>query len=348
MRNSNTRRRLTRLFCASGMVVFAAALAACGHSSPESIHQPGGLAFDADGGRLYVVTPSTVTEIDPTTGKAQQVLTFKSGSYVLALHGSTAYLTAIINSGSIFSTIVRPIDLRTRQALRTITVSSDLSGLVVAPDGAKAYGIDDGRVDGGSGIVPIDVTTGIVGRTIAIADPSNVAITPDGRLAYVTSTSEGTVTPIDLTTGRTNQPIRVAHANTIGIDPDGTTALVGSNNLEAGGGSGTDYITPIDLATGQTRASIPVDVSPVAFGFAPNGAEVYVVNYGGGLPGNGSITPIDLATDRGGPTICMPGAPFDMAVSPRGDAAYISLAAANQVRRVDLPLRGQVCALRAP
>jgi len=70
-----------------------------------------------------------------------------------------------------------------------------------------------------------------------------IAITPDGRTAYVVDSGQGngdTVTPINLATGKPGRPIKVGKdPAAITITPNGRTAYV-SNGL-------SDTITPIRI-----------------------------------------------------------------------------------------------------
>ncbi len=98
-------------------------------------------------------------------------------------------------------------------------------------------------------MTPIDVATGRTGTPIRVGSgPWGIAITPDGKTAYVANYGANgggnTVTPIDVATGRAGTPIRVGDGPVaIAITPDGTTAYV----TNYGGGT----VTPIDVATGR-------------------------------------------------------------------------------------------------
>ena len=75
-------------------------------------------------------------------------------------------------------------------------------------------------------------------------DPQSIAVTPDGKTAYVTNTGSGTVTPISLAKHRPGRAIKVGTApQAIAVTPDGRTVYV----LDWGSAA----VTPIDTATGQ-------------------------------------------------------------------------------------------------
>src|SRR6185437_911400 len=103
----------------------------------------------------------------------------------------------------------------------------------------------------GSGhtVTPIDVATGRAGSPIKVGDgPDAIAITPDGKTAYVANYGNqngngDTMTPIDVATGRTGTPIKVGSGPwAIAITPDGKTAFVANYGANSG-----NTVTPIDL-----------------------------------------------------------------------------------------------------
>jgi YVTN family beta-propeller protein len=100
------------------------------------------------------------------------------------------------------------------------------------------------------------------GRTLVVADdPVILAITPNGRTAYVANAGDGTVTPISTATNTAGKPIRVGHTpRAIAITPDGKTAYVVNN------GSGT--VTPISIVTDRADQPISVGLYPVAIAIA--------------------------------------------------------------------------------
>ena len=113
-----------------------------------------------------------------------------------------------------------------------------------------------------SAVIAIRAAPGARGREIrAGAVPYAVAVTPDGKTAYVTNYSDGTVIPISTATN-TAPPIRTGQGPSyIAITPYGKTAYVSNQ------GSGT--VTPIDTATNTPGTPIPVRPSPGPIAIAP-------------------------------------------------------------------------------
>jgi DNA-binding beta-propeller fold protein YncE len=167
-------------------------------------------------------------------------------------------------------------------------------------------------------LVPVDVTTGIADAPLLIdPDPTSIAITPDGRYAYVGDGDTGTVTPISLANGTVGTPNQVASAagvTALALTPSGATLLAVVNPT----GYDTGSVVPITLASGAVGAPIPVGADPVAIAVTPDGGTAYVVN-----AGDGTITPISLAGDTPGVPISVGVDPIGIAITPSGGTAYV-------------------------
>jgi YVTN family beta-propeller protein len=201
-------------------------------------------------------------------------------------------------------------------------------------------------------VTPVNLVTRRAGPAIAVgADPRAIAITPDGRIAYVVDSGSGTVTPISTVTRRAGPAIAVgADPRAIAITPDGRTAYVTDS------GSGT--VTPISTATKQAGPPITVGADPRALAVTPDGRFLYVLNWEGGsvtpiatatnqpgrpirtgsFPaaiaiarglayvanyGSGTVTPIATGTGRAGRPIPVGQAPDAVAITPGGRTAYV-------------------------
>ncbi len=175
-------------------------------------------------------------------------------------------------------------------------------------------------------MTPIDLATGEPGPEIKVGEWSyGVAITPDGKTAYVTNLVSGTVTPIDLATDKPGPEIKVGdHPFGIAIAPDGKTAYVTN--------AWSNSVTPIDIATNEPGPEIPVGAEPLRIAITPDGETAYVVTRG-----YGSVTPIDLTTDEAEPEIEIAGKdPFGIAITPNGEIAYVANEGSNTVTPIDI------------
>ena len=213
--------------------------------------------------------------------------------------------------------------------------------------------VSNGR---GGTVTPIDTATNTPGPPIPIGrGPGLIAITPDGKTAYVTS-DESIVVPIDTATGTPGAPIRVGvnrpglhdQPDGIAITPDGKTVYV------ANIGSGT--VTPIDTATNTPGEPVEVGVRPRAIVITPDGKTAYVVNQSRpqpppwhsyeaekrGLPQpapdpRGTATPIDTATNVPGKPIDVGSEPFAITVTPDGKTVYVANTWENTGRPASAP-----------
>jgi YVTN family beta-propeller protein len=264
-----------------------------------------------------VVSTSSQLNGQPGTAQTTQICTVTG----TAGHGRSA--RPVPRQPSFFDALNSPC-FHTHEP-HSKTLLDDIIGIIrakhmipaasVGPSGTTptAYVADSG---GGAGdtVTPIDLATGTRGSPITVGNyPEGIAITPDGKTAYVTNFNDGTVTPIDLATGTPGPPITVGkEPEGIAITPDGKTAYV------ANAGDGT--VTPITLATSTPGPPIIVGNGPLAIAITPDGKTAYVADGGGG---NGNtVTPIDLATGAPGPPITVGNYPYAIAITPDGKTAY--------------------------
>ncbi len=187
-------------------------------------------------------------------------------------------------------------------------------------------------------IIPVDLADGRAGKPIAVGPaPMDLAITPDGRMAYVADSGWSSppvdsydVTPVELPSGRALAPIRTGLGPfAVAITPDGKTAYVANMGSISGTGlldmHDATTVTPIDIATGRPLAPIQVGRGPGAIAITPNGREAVVVLAGTIQHPADDLVPIDLATRRAGTPVPVGLAPQGVAVSPNGRWALAAI-----------------------
>jgi YVTN family beta-propeller protein len=177
----------------------------------------------------------------------------------------------------------------------------------------------------GSDTVPIDVATNVPGPEIKVgSEPFGIAITPDGKTAYVADDESGTVTPIELATDEPGPELKVGSRPLgVAITPDGKTAYV--TNETAG------TVTPIELATNKPGPEIKVGTFPIGVAITPDGKTAYITNNA-----NDSVTPIELATNTPGLEIKVGSRPFGVAITPDGKTAYIANTVGGTVTPIEV------------
>ena len=124
---------------------------------------------------------------------------------------------------------VTPISTTTNQAGRPIGLGRSIGGVAEAatPNGKMVYVVTLST----NRVTPISTATNTAGKPIKVGkEPDAIAITPDGRTAYVASS--GTVTPIATATNTASQPVTINPvagynvAASPAITPDGKTIYV--------------------------------------------------------------------------------------------------------------------------
>ncbi len=172
------------------------------------------------------------------------------------------------------------------------------------------------------------MASGRVIATIGVGDsPAGIAITPDGRYAYVANNNndgisgDDTVSVIDLQNNTVITTITNACFNqpyTITINAAGTLAYITN--------SGGHSVSVIDIATNAVVQTITGFDGPSGLVISPDGTTAYVNNYGS-TPGVGSgngttVSIVNLATGTIVGTITVGLAPAALALSPDGQYLY--------------------------
>ncbi|HTW09405.1 MAG TPA: YncE family protein [Acidimicrobiales bacterium] len=197
--------------------------------------------------------------------------------------------------------------------------------IAFAPDGSTAYVIGEtGSPTAAGWLMPIAVPSNRVGTPIPLGvgeqpegqGPSSLAITQDGKWAYVTVFGDDSVVPVDLATRRAGRPIRLPSGSgpsAIAIGPSGRTAYVTDE--------GTSALTAVNLASGRPGAAISMGAreAPDAVAVAPDGTTVYVADH------YGYIVPVSTAKNKPEKAIYLGGvtAPDALAVTPDGRWALV-------------------------
>ncbi len=192
----------------------------------------------------------------------------------------------------------------------------------------------------GSGTVtPIDTANNTALASIAVGrGPFAVAITPDGKYAYVTDKLDGTVSVIDTSTNtNTGTTIKVGNL------PFGIAMCPNGNAYVANFGSGT--VSVIDTSTNKVVSTINSGLFPLGVACSPDGKTVYIANFGGSLLGvpspyipmvQGSIIPIDTSTNKAGTPIKVGTGPYAVCFSPDSSTAYVPNAGSSNVSVINV------------
>ena len=147
--------------------------------------------------------------------------------------------------------------------------------------------------------------------------PRAIAITPDGRTAYVANSGaenvphSATVTPIRVATGTAGKPIGLAGPpQAIAITPNGKTAYVSTGPVNT--------VVPISTATNTAGKPISIGDYAQAITITPDGRTAYVNEI---QPQGVFLVPIRTATNTPGKPI-KAGSPQPVAITPDSRTVY--------------------------
>ena len=295
---------------------------------------PGYQAFDAvDTTNCELVQQYNVGDrLVPGTGTED--FNYDSSEEGVAIYNDTLYFA---DTGNDTVAVINAADLNVdnyeNPAETLIHVGFDPQGLAVTPDGSQVWVADTGPQTGPqfgqpslSGIsvistatdtvtsrlnLPTDpreiafspsgttayVTTGagllvintasqrVVGFVPGLGNPEDVAVSPDGNTVYVTNTVQGLVDVISAATNRVTGTIKVGQ-----LPWQLAISSDGSTIYVADGDS--DAVSVISTASDTVTATISVPGDPVSVGLTPDGSELWV----GGLT-SGIVTVFDTSND---------------------------------------------------
>jgi YVTN family beta-propeller protein len=139
----------------------------------------------AGGPKAYVgnFKDNTVSVIDTEAGAVVATVSVAAGPHgmVMTKDGRTVYVTGDGSSS------LDVIDTATDKVVNTINVGKTPNGVALTPDNRLLLV----AVFGESRVAFIDTSTQTVVATTAVPNPHTIAISPDGKFAYVTSQEPG-------------------------------------------------------------------------------------------------------------------------------------------------------------
>jgi len=217
-------------------------------------------------GALTVINTSTNVASTPIKVDADPV------ALGVSSNGATAYVVGAYNDDTGAPGPLIQVSTSTHTVGKTVKVPNPI-GVAVPPSGNTVYVL--GGFDGASqpvgtpsDLYPVDTATGAIGKVIKVAsNPSEIAVTPNGRDLYVLGASE--VTPVVTATFAAAAAVKLT-ATGIAVSPNSKTAyLLDPGNLEV-----------VPLATASNTRGKPIGIGPFvpdALAVSPNGQDLYVV-----------------------------------------------------------------------
>lgn len=195
-----------------------------------------------------------------------------------------------------------------------------VAGLALVPDIQRASAAETPSptpsvyvVTNGDGNLAPFTTAGVARATRTVGgDPVAIAVTPNGKRAYVVKRGSSSVVSLNLTTSPATIEKEIAVGSNpvaVAITADGTKALVLNN------GSGT--ITPISTSNNAADTPIIVGPDPRAIAINPDGTKAYVT------VGSVDLVTVTLLDRRVAPPIKVGPNPQGVAITPNGAVVYV-------------------------
>ncbi len=204
---------------------------------------------------------------------------------------------------------VAVLDTSTNRMLTTIPVPVGPHGMVVTQDGRWVYVSSDGD----SKVSVIDTSTDQVVKSIEVGQsPHGLAITPDGSLVLVADFGTSQVVFIDTMNNQVIGQVPVASPHNIAISPDGRTAYVAAQKQDS------TSLAIINLDTRTVEANVPLDKTPRALNFSPDGKLLYFT-----LAGVDAVQALDPATNQVVTQIPVGVSPHHPLFTPDGETALV-------------------------
>jgi YVTN family beta-propeller protein len=176
------------------------------------------------------------------------------------------------------------LDTDSKQVLRTISVPPGPHGLVITPDGAKVFVSSDGA----STVSVIDTATDQVVDTIEVGQtPHGLAISPNGRAVLVSGFGTNQAEVIDTSSDQVIGRVPIPQPHNSAISPDGQRAYVASQQ------QGETALIAVDLATMTRTGTVPLDKTPRALSFSPDGRWVHFT-----LAGSDAVQVLDVSRNE--------------------------------------------------
>jgi len=195
------------------------------------------------------------------------------------------------------------------------------------------------------GIIGLVVTLGVIGLAVAVTStkvgpvtlrpPSSygldMALSPDGSVAYITEPTSNRLVVLNAHTGATTATVTVGDTPTgLAVSPDGAQVWVVDTQLGNGSPGASESVTVVATDTNSVIGTISTPIpGSLDVAFSPDGRRAYVTN--NGLLASGSVSVIDTSdlsvVGTLSPAVRSPKRrwnPTSAAVSPDGRHVWVS------------------------
>jgi YVTN family beta-propeller protein len=297
-------------------VLFAVVGLPPGHSASAAAVA---FASTAAAPKVYVTLhdDSAVAVLDTTTNRVLRTIPVPLGPRGLAMtpDGSKVYV------GSDEVSTVSVIDAASDRIVAQIDVGATSSGLTVSPDGRQVLV----SVWGADELVTISAAADRITGRVPVPKPDRSAISPDGRVAYVGSTSLDApgLAIIDLKRLTHIGRVPLSHVpRALAFSPNGGRLYFTAD--------GVDTVQVLDPRRNKVVAEVPA-------GASPRGLMSVAARYG--LVASESpdeLEIFDLARNVVSGTVPVGKRPYGIAIGPDEQTVYLANGGSNELSVIDL------------
>jgi YVTN family beta-propeller protein len=318
------------LVCAAGVASTLAFSGSQAHTASSARATLTASSCGGPAGAAYVAEPGYQAFTAVNTANCQIVQNYNvddlqvpgdSGDYNytgsaagVALSGTTLWfaVTATDNVAAINTTTLNPDNYNPAETL--IPVGHMPDALAVTPDGSQVWVIDSGPQTSTStlwDIAVIDTSTHTVtGHIKPVGDPTDVAFSPNGRDAYVT-TSNGLYIYKVANRRQVGFIPGLGSPKSVAVAPNGAAAYVTETSASK--------LATINTATDQIVHTTHVGQEPWQAVVSSDGSTVYVAN-----PDSDSVSVVNATTGHVENSYAVPGAPDTLGLTPNGKQLWVA------------------------
>ena len=274
----------------------------------------------AAGPKAYVgnFKDNTVSVIDTGAGAVVATVPVAAGPHGMAItqDGRTVYVSGDGSSS------VDVIDTATDKVVKTIDVGKAPNGVALTPDNRLLLV----TVFGENRVAFIDTSTQTVVATAAVPNPHTVAISPDGKFAYVTVQEPGHfgLALVDVAARSVVRTLPLEKT-----PRDGEFGFDGK--LFYFTQAGVSSVQVLDPASDKIVGEVPTGVSPHFVSYPRGSAFGMVV-----VQGPGELLLFDPATNKSARSVAVGKQPHWATTSSDGKTTYVTNEGSNDMTVVDL------------